>query len=79
MMMKFASGLILFAVFLFNCVPSDAQSINSGTITGTVSDQSGAVIPRANVVLQNRITGYQRTAVTDDNGSFRFNSIPQNN
>src|ERR1700730_11418985 len=78
-MIKLASALILFFAFLFNCVPSDAQSINSGTITGTVSDQSGAVIPRANVVLQNRITGYQGAAVTDDNGAFRFNSIPQNN
>ena len=75
--MKLASGLVLFAVFLFNCVPGDAQSINSGTITGTVIDQSGAVIRGVNVVLQNHITGYQRTAVTDENGSFRFNSIPR--
>jgi hypothetical protein len=78
MMMKLASGVALFFVFLFSCMPGDAQSINSGTVTGTVSDQSGAVIRGAKVVLQNRITGYQQSTTTDEAGSFRFNNVPQN-
>jgi hypothetical protein len=56
-----------------------AQSINSGTVTGTITDQTGAVVRGAQVLIQNRITGYQRAAVTDDAGSFRFTNIPQNN
>src|SRR5882762_6842780 len=77
-MMKLASGLVLFFALLFNCLPGYAQSINSGTVTGTVTDQSGAVVSGAKVVLRNAITGYQQSATTDETGSFRFNNVPQN-
>jgi hypothetical protein len=56
-----------------------AQSINSGTVTGTVLDQSGAVIKAAKVVLRNPVTGYEQSTVTDDAGSYRFTNIPLNN
>src|SRR5437879_13023326 len=78
-MMKLALCILLSLVFLSGCVPIFAQSINSGTVTGTVTDPSGAVVRGAQVLIQNRITGYQRAAVTDDAGSFRFTNIPQNN
>jgi hypothetical protein len=58
--------------------PAEAQSINSGTVTGAVIDQSGAVVRGAKVVLRNSVTGYQQFATTDDSGAFRFNSVPQN-
>jgi hypothetical protein len=77
-MIKFASGILLCLVFLTACVPSFAQSINSGTVTGTVTDQSGAVVRGAKVVLRNAITGYEQSATSDEAGSFRFNSVPQN-
>src|SRR5579872_2683207 len=77
-MIKFASGIVLFFVLVLSCVPSHAQSINSGTITGTVTDQSGAVVRGAQVELRNAITGYERSATTDETGSFRFNNVPQN-
>ena len=77
-MMKLASGLVLFFALLFNCLPGYAQSINSGTVTGTVTDQSGAVVSGAKVVLRNAITGYEQSATTDETGSFRFNNVPQN-
>src|SRR5215213_508524 len=55
-----------------------AQSLgNAGTIEGVVTDPSGAVVPGAQVDLQNRITGYKRAATTDQNGSFRFSNVPQ--
>src|SRR5262249_29235684 len=44
--------------------------ITSGTVSGTVKDESGAVIPGAEVALTNRSTGVSRTIVTDDKGSF---------
>lgn len=59
-------------------VPSYAQSINSGTVTGTVTDASGAVIAGATVEISNALTGYQQTAVTGSDGSFRFNNVPLN-
>ena len=48
---------------------SSAQSL-SGTITGTVTDAQGAVLPGVTVVVTGR-TGSQ-TQVTDDEGVFRF-------
>ena len=58
---------------------SFAQSISSGTINGTVTDPSGAVVRGAAVLLRNPVTGYEQSAITDESGSFRFNNIPQNN
>ena len=57
--------------------PSFAQS-TSGMITGNVTDQSGAIIPGATVVLTNAVSGYTRTALTDSSGQFRFFNLPFN-
>jgi Carboxypeptidase regulatory-like domain len=52
--------------------------MNSGTLTGIVTDPSGAVVRGVNVTLRNPVTGYQQAVVTDDAGAFRFNNVPQN-
>ena len=57
---------------------SGASSGGAGTVSGTVKDQSGAVIPRATVTLHNPVSGYERTASTDASGSFSFTNIPFN-
>lgn len=50
----------------------------SGTtsITGTISDQNGAVVPGAAVTLSNPDTGFSRTSTTGEDGKFAFPSIP---
>src|SRR5437588_11534760 len=73
---KRLAGSFLFLVFSST---APAQSINSGTVTGIVTDQSGAVISHAQVQLRNAVTGYERSVTTETTGEFRFNSIPQNN
>ena len=55
------------------------QSINSGTVSGQVTDPSGAFIAGAKVRLTNAVTGFEQMAVTDTNGGYRFNSVPVNN
>jgi hypothetical protein len=45
-------------------------------ITGTVTDTSGAVIPRAVVALADARTGQRRHAVTGADGSFIFTALP---
>src|SRR5258706_5502355 len=79
-MKRIALGILLCLLLVFSAgIGVRAQSINSGTVTGAITDQSGAVVRGAQVLIQNHITGYQRAAVTDDAGSFRFTNIPQNN
>ncbi len=52
-----------------------AQSTN-GTLTGTVDDASGAVIPGANVTLKNVNSGDERKTVTNNDGFFSINAVP---
>ena len=64
---------------LVGCITSvSAQSIQSGTVVGTVTDQSGAVVGGAHVSLSNPLAGYQQSAITDKQGTFRLNNIPKN-
>jgi hypothetical protein len=56
-----------------------AQSAgNSGTIVGTVTDSSGAVIPGATVTIENPVSGLNRTTTTDGAGQYQFTNLPQN-
>ena len=55
-----------------------ASSGAAGTVSGTVKDQSGAVIPGATVTIHNPVSGYERTASTDASGNFAFTNIPFN-
>lgn len=51
--------------------------MNSGSISGTVTDPSGAAIPGAAVSIQNPVSQYERATVTDGAGSFQFVNVPQ--
>ena len=55
-----------------------AQSGNSTSITGTVADPSGAVVANAKVEIQNPVSGYVRSTVTDNAGKFTFPNVPFN-
>ena len=60
-------------------LPGFGQSINSGTVSGTVSDPSGAVVAGATVRLSNAVTGFNQSAATGNDGAYRFNGVPLNN
>jgi Carboxypeptidase regulatory-like domain len=46
-----------------------------GTLTGTVTDASGAVLPGASVVATHLATGVERTAVSDPTGEFQMPNL----
>jgi len=54
---------------------SNAQT-NTGQISGTVRDSSGAVIPGVTVTVTNVNTGSSRTDVTRPNGAFVVTNLP---
>ena len=48
---------------------------NRGGISGTVTDQNGAVVPGATVTLTNLGTNQNQTMTTSDSGSYAFNLL----
>ncbi len=67
------------ATALYLCMLANAQSVgNSGSVNGSVQDQTGAVVPHATVEIRNPVSGFDRTAVTDNSGNFQFTNIPFN-
>ena len=76
-MVKLLWAIVLLA--LLSAASGFGQSINSGTVSGQVTDPSGAFIAGAKVRLTNPVTGFEQTVVTDTGGNFRFNSVPVNN
>jgi hypothetical protein len=69
--------LPLLALFLA-ALSATAAGSNSGTVRGTVTDATGAVIPNATVHLINQVSGLDRTVTTDAAGQFVFSDIPFN-
>jgi hypothetical protein len=47
-----------------------------GTILGTVTDATGALVPGAKIVLRNTNTGLVREADADANGNYEFLAVP---
>ena len=52
------------------------QATASGTIQGTVTDQTSAVVSGAQVVAKSKATDSSRTATTGDTGYYRFELLP---
>jgi hypothetical protein len=69
--------LVLSLVAAFAAGAARAQS-TAGTVAGTVTDATGAVIPGASVQISNAVSGYTRTTTADSGGQFRFVNIPFN-
>lgn len=67
---------LLVAIAALAAAPLAAQVATTGRIIGTVTDDSGAVLPAVRVELTGeRIMGSQ-TFTTGDNGQYRFASLP---
>jgi len=68
------------AAFLFlAAVVHAAQGGNAGSVRGSVTDPSGAVIPGASVHLSNAVSGLDRTVTSDATGQFEIDNVPFNN
>jgi Carboxypeptidase regulatory-like domain/TonB dependent receptor len=60
---------------LLLCAAAFGQS-DRGTVTGTVADPGGAVVPNATVLLKNVETGTEYNTVATSTGNFTLASVP---
>ena len=70
--------LLPLIAMIFAALSSSAQSGNAGTIRGAVTDPSGAVIPNAAVHLTDKVSGFNRSTISDSTGQFTFSNVPFN-
>lgn len=73
--MKTLRTSLLVGVALIAAAPAFAQVSITGTIAGTVTDTTDAVITGASVNLKDEGTGLQKTSVTDGQGAFAFREL----
>ena len=66
--------LFLVAASLLIAGPLYAQ-LGTGTISGTVFDQSGAVLPGANITVTNGGTGFVRSTVSSETGDYNLRGL----
>src|SRR6266513_5066985 len=80
-MLAFCKKSLAFVGILYLAlgVSAHAQSGGSSTsVTGTVVDQTGAVVPNATVEIRNPVSAFQRTTSTDSAGKFSISNVPIN-
>lgn len=68
-------AVVLLIFVLLGQPPALAQT-TSATLTGTVFDASGAVVPDATVTLKNEASGDLRSTKTNGEGYFTFAAVP---
>ncbi len=68
-MSRYASCIVFTLLLTLGPTFARAQS-NAGTLTGTVVDQTKAVIPNAKIVITNEASGLTRSTITDGRGQF---------
>ena len=72
---SFVTSRALHAFFAILLIGSAALAQTSGTLTGTVVDASGGVVPEAIVKAQNVQTGVTQESVTNADGLFRLPNL----
>src|SRR5712691_5768516 len=73
--MKSVAFSLLGGVFLWLC-SSTAWAQSTAQISGTVTDQSGAVLPGVEVTATQTDTGLTRSVVTNETGSYILPNLP---
>ncbi len=70
------AGTLMFG-FAGTTPPLHAQavSVNGGSIQGTITDNSGAVVPHAQVTVTSPQTGYKRVLTTDGSGLYTIGPV----
>jgi hypothetical protein len=67
---------IMLTLLLLGCASLWAQVTATANLQGTVEDNTGAVLSKADVTITNKATGETRSTKTNDSGEYRFDLLP---
>ncbi len=74
-LISFACALVLSLCWL-SAAPTYAQGVgDSGSLSGTLTDPTGAVIPNGTVTAEDATRGIRQSVATDSDGHYRFSSL----
>ncbi len=68
--------LLRFSLVLSMFLSSAAYAADGGKVMGTVKDQTGAVLPNAEVDLTSKSTGVAQNTKSDSAGAYTFPLVP---
>jgi len=72
----FGKRIVLISLLGFAWVGSTHAQIARATLTGTVTDPSGASVPKSRVVIVSPSTGFERQVETGDSGVYSITNLP---
>jgi hypothetical protein len=72
------AALVIISYLAIGLCAYAQSSGNSTSVTGTVLDPSGAVVPNATVEIRNPVSQFDRTTTTDSAGRFTISNVPFN-
>src|SRR5205085_6239079 len=67
---------VLTGLLLVNFSIAIMLAQSTAQVTGTIKDQTGAVLPGVEVTMTQSDTGFKRSAVTDETGSYVLPNLP---
>ncbi|MBI4445323.1 MAG: TonB-dependent receptor [Acidobacteria bacterium] len=74
---KFSTVFIGFlSVIASGAMELSFAQLPTATLVGTVKDETAGVLPGVTITITNEETGLNRTALTDDSGSYRAPALP---
>ncbi|GGA64403.1 hypothetical protein GCM10011507_15020 [Edaphobacter acidisoli] len=77
--LRSVAALVAMLFLFFSAQVFAAQTAgNAGTLSGTVTDPTGAILPGASVTIRNVVSGYDQTTVSDSSGHYQFTNVPFN-
>src|SRR5512139_1834369 len=62
-------------VLLVMLAAGAAFAQDTGSVRGTVTDSTGAIVPGATVTLQNEATKFSRNVISDAKGEYYFGAV----
>lgn len=72
-------SVVVLGFVLLGFVQRAGAQVLFGSVNGTVTDQSGAGLPKAHITLLNKATSVQKEADADESGHYTITDVPPGN